>query len=117
MELVNARSRKTLNLTTLKIDNTVLNYANQHTAYMIDREKLSHENFQWRATNLGLETGALFVGENVARATGTTSFVVNNWMKSAAHRESIEGDFTHTAISVQISPDGFQDYTQIFIKK
>lgn len=103
----------------LQMDNTVYSYSGQHTDYMIDEERLSHDNFEDRAQSIVNETGALSVGENVAKASQNLDNidVVNGWINSAGHKKNIEGDFTHTGIAAKIADDGTKYYTQIFIKK
>lgn len=100
-------------LTPLKIDLVVLNYAKNHTSYMVDNTKLSHDNFEHRSNDLNTKG----IAENVARSKGTTTFVVKGWMSSEKHKNNILGDFTHTAISVQKGTDDKYYYTQIFIKR
>lgn len=91
-------------------------YAEEHNQYMISRNKLSHDNFEDRATQIAAETNAVSVSENVARYYSSAEIILEAWLNSSSHREAMEGDFTHTTLSVQLDKDGRPYYTQIFLK-
>lgn len=102
----------------LQYDENVYFYASQHANYMINEGRLSHDNFNKRAQDVTNTTGAIKVGENVAKSLNLNPRdVVNGWVNSGGHLKNIVGDFTHTAIAVKIAEDGTKYYTQIFIKK
>lgn len=104
--------RNNANLPPLKLDEQAKDHATQHTNYMLDEERISHDNFDIRANIINKAAA-----ENVARAHGKVSWVVQNWMNSEGHKKNILGNYTHTGISVQKNVDGIDYYTQIFIKK
>lgn len=91
-------------------------HAEDHNNYMITQNKLSHDNFQSRASKIALEIGAVDVGENVARYYTTAQLVFNGWLESSSHKEAIEGEYTHTTLSVTLDKDGRPYFTQIFMK-
>jgi uncharacterized protein YkwD len=91
-------------------------YAEEHNQYMISHNKLSHDNFEDRATQLAVETNAVSVSENVARYYSSAEIILQAWLNSSSHRAAMEGDFTHTTLSVQLDKDGRPYYTQIFLK-
>lgn len=91
-------------------------YAEEHNQYMISHNKLSHDNFNDRATQIAAETNAVSVSENVARYYTSAEIILDAWLNSSSHREAMEGDFTHTTLSVQLDKDGRPYYTQIFLK-
>lgn len=91
-------------------------YAEEHNQYMISHNKLSHDNFEDRATQIAAETNAVSVSENVARYYSSAEIILQAWLNSSSHRAAMEGDFTHTTLSVQLDKDGRPYYTQIFLK-
>ncbi|MER3375644.1 MAG: CAP domain-containing protein [Allomuricauda sp.] len=91
-------------------------YAEEHNQYMISHNKLSHDNFNDRATKIAAETNAVSVSENVARYYTSSEIILEAWLNSSSHKEAMEGDFTHTTLSVQLDKDGRPYYTQIFLK-
>lgn len=91
-------------------------YASTHTDYMIAKGGINHDNFSSRATNIAAEVNAAFVAENVAKDYTTAIDAFNGWLESGAHRKTIEGDFTHTAVSVKVSPSGVLYYTELFFR-
>lgn len=91
--------------------------AQEHNAYMITEGKISHDNFSKRASKLAKETNAVFVAENVAKDFGTNQGALNGWLNSNSHKKTIEGDFSHSAVSISISGNGKPFFTQIFYRK
>ena len=91
--------------------------AQEHNAYMITENKISHDNFNKRASKLAQQTNAVVVAENVAKDFGTNEGALNGWLNSESHKKTIEGDFTHTAVSISISGNGKPFFTQIFYRK
>ncbi len=90
--------------------------ANTHTDYMIATGKLSHDHFSKRAQNIATQVQVKLVAENVAKEYGSAAEVVTYWLGSPDHRKSIEGDFTHTAISVKADASGNLYFTQLFYR-
>jgi uncharacterized protein YkwD len=115
MILVNAH-RTSLGLEELIVDQGYASaYAVDHTQYMIDINKMNHDNFHIRSAALK-EKGARSVGENVAYGYATAESVVEAWILSHSHRRAIEGNYTHTGLGVMQSPDGRWFYTQLFYR-
>ncbi|MFH6603259.1 CAP domain-containing protein [Maribacter algicola] len=91
-------------------------YANTHNDYMIARGGISHDNFSARASNIASEVSAEFVAENVAKDYPTAAAAFQGWLESSNHKKTMEGDFTHTAVSVKKDADGTYYYTQLFFR-
>jgi uncharacterized protein YkwD len=109
--------REEMGLTKLTFSNEAYKYADEHNEYMIAKGKISHDNFNSRANNLANETGATVVKENVAKNYPKAEQAMNGWLNSQSHKNTIEGDFTHTTISVKADEKGKLYYTQLFFKK
>lgn len=116
LELINEYriSKGLSNLLTMDI---VKSQAYSHTDYMIDQDNISHDNFYTRKAYLESEAGALSVSENVAYGYSYAESVVNAWINSDSHRETIEGDFTDFDISAEQNEEGVWFFTNIFVKK
>src|SRR5690554_360853 len=66
LSLVNAH-RTSIGLSALTIDTQYTTaYAVDHTQYMIEQEKISHDNFGYRSEGIKFHKDAEVVGENVA---------------------------------------------------
>ncbi len=115
VDLVN-QHRNSMGLDPLQDNPVSYKYAEEHNDYMISKNKLSHDNFESRATKIAQETQAISVSENVARYYTTAQKTVEGWLASTSHKEAMEGDYTHTTLSVQLDKEGRPYYTQIFIK-
>ncbi|MCR9227278.1 MAG: CAP domain-containing protein [Flavobacteriaceae bacterium] len=103
-------------LTILDKSDPAYKYAEEHNDYMISKNTLSHDNFQSRAEKIAEETNAISVSENVARYYVSAEKTLEGWLNSSSHKEAMEGDFSHTTLSVQLDKQGRPYYTQIFIK-
>ncbi len=114
-EAINSHREK-MGLTKLVFSNETYKYAEEHNSYMIAKGKISHDNFNSRANALANEIGASVVKENVAKNYPKAEKAVNGWLKSKSHKDTIEGDFTHTTISVKADDKGKLYYTQLFFK-
>jgi uncharacterized protein YkwD len=115
IQLVNSH-RASLGLKKLTLNTVAYNYANEHNNYMIAKGSISHDNFDNRASKILSETDAKEVGENVAKGYFTARAVFDGWMNSTLHKKNIEGDFTHTGLSVKKDANGNLYFTQIFFK-
>lgn len=113
--LVN-QHRNSIGLNALQDNPVSYKYAEEHNDYMISKNKLSHDNFQSRASKIAEESHAVSVSENVARYYTTAKQTVDAWLNSTSHKEALEGDYSHTTLSIQLDKDGRPYYTQIFIK-
>ena len=88
-----------------------------HNDYMIENSQVSHDYFISRRNFLTANAGALKVAENVAYGYSTPEAVVNAWVNSESHRETIVGNYTHFDISADYDENNHLYYTNIFIKK
>ncbi|MFS4415806.1 CAP domain-containing protein [Maribacter sp. 2307ULW6-5] len=116
LALINAH-RKSLGKNSLEFSAVAYTYANEHTDYMIAQGTLSHDHFSARAAKIAAESEAVKVGENVARKFNTAEAAFASWQNSSAHKQTMEDDFTHTAVSVKEDGTGNYYYTQLFYKK
>lgn len=115
VDLVN-QHRNSIGLNPLQDNPASYKYAEEHNDYMISQNKLSHDNFESRATKIAEESHAVSVSENVARYYTTAQKTLEGWLNSSSHKQAMEGDYTHTTLSVQLDKEGRPYYTQIFLK-
>ncbi|MGB5820465.1 MAG: CAP domain-containing protein [Saonia sp.] len=115
LNLVNDH-RISLDQTALKFSSVAYKYANDHTDYMISKGSLSHDNFSARASGISSQVNAESVAENVAKEYSNASEAFQGWLNSPAHKKTMEGDFTDTAVSVKKDNDGNFYFTQLFYK-
>ncbi|RIV70838.1 CAP domain-containing protein [Flagellimonas aequoris] len=115
LALVN-QHRSAIGLNTLENSSVSYKYAEQHNDYMISKNSLSHDNFENRATKIAEVTNAVSISENVARYYTTAEKTLEGWLNSSSHKAAMEGDFTHTTLSVELDKEGRPYFTQIFIK-
>jgi len=115
LDIVNDH-RAALGFSALEFSAVAYDYANSHTDYMIAKGSISHDNFSARASNISQEVNAEYVAENVAKDYPTAEQAFQNWMASPNHRKTMEGDFSHTAVSVKMDPNGNYYYTQLFYR-
>jgi uncharacterized protein YkwD len=89
----------------------------EHDQYMIAKNVVSHDGFVSRSADIVKVVGAKNVGENIAYNYNTPEGAVNAWLKSASHKENIEGNFTHFGIAIrENATTGKKYYTNIFVK-
>ena len=91
-------------------------YANEHNNYMISIGSINHDNFSSRASKISSLVSAEFVAENVAKDYNNASEAFHGWLNSSSHKKTMEGDFSHTAVSVKINTAGKFYFTQIFFR-
>ncbi|MGI9547541.1 MAG: CAP domain-containing protein [Flavobacteriaceae bacterium] len=113
--IINAH-RSSLGYSPLQFSSVAYQYANNHTDYMISQGGLSHDNFNARASSISSEADAEMVAENVAKDYANAAAAFEGWLESADHRQTMEGDFTHTALSVKKDVQGTYFYTQLFYR-
>ncbi|WP_339726275.1 CAP domain-containing protein [Maribacter stanieri] len=116
LEIVNEH-RLSLNTNTLEFSDVAYKYANFHTDYMISKGSISHDNFSSRASNINTEIAVEMVAENVAKDYQTAIEAFEGWYTSSSHKKTMEGDFTHTGISVKKDDLGNYYFTQLFYKQ
>lgn len=88
-------------------------YAVDHTDYMISISQINHDNFHIRSQAMK-SRGATLVSENVAYGYTDAESVVNAWLNSPAHRDNIEGNFSHSGFGVFQNAQGRYFFTQLF---
>ncbi len=108
--------RTSLGFNSLEFSTVAYTYANAHTDYMISKGSISHDNFSSRASKISQEADAEYVGENVARNYATANQAFAEWFASPSHRKTMEGEFTHTAVSVKVDANGNFYFTQLFYR-
>ena len=113
LQLVN-QHRTSQGLSSLAFSQVAYQHANDHTDYMIATGQLNHDNFSARASQISESVNAKSVAENVAKDYATAADALEGWLQSPSHRDTMEGAFSHTAISVKSAPDGTLYFTQLF---
>jgi uncharacterized protein YkwD len=116
LDIVNSH-RSDLGAATLEFSPIAYEYANKHTDYMIAKGSLSHDNFSARASSIASKVEVQMVAENVAKDYNTAQEAFLGWYDSSSHKKTMEGDFTHTAVSVKKDENGQFYYTQLFYKE
>ncbi len=91
-------------------------HAVKHTKYMIDMNRINHDNFGERSEALK-QNGAIRVGENVANGYSSAEDVVYAWLHSPSHKDIIEGNYTHSGFGVIQNENGSYFFTQLFYNK
>ena len=104
-------------LNTLEFDAVSYEFALEHNEYMISKGELSHDHFDTRASKVSKATAANYVAENVAKDYQLIDDALRGWLDSPSHRNTIEGDFTHSTISIKRDARGTPFYTQIFFRR
>ncbi|MDO6812364.1 CAP domain-containing protein [Tenacibaculum soleae] len=115
-QLVNEH-RATIGKSALTFNNQISEMALEHTKYMINKGKISHDNFDARFAQVRALVNAMSFAENVASKQNSAQEVVTGWLNSAGHRANIEGDYTHTGIGVLKNASGNYYFTQLFYSK
>ncbi|WP_396636437.1 CAP domain-containing protein [Maribacter sp. R77961] len=108
--------RVNVGLNQLTFESTTYYYAGQHNDHMISKNNVSHAKFGERAKGIAEKTGASHVAENVARNYDDMEEVLEAWIASNSHRKSLEGDYTHSAISIKANNEGNLYFTQMFYR-
>ena len=108
--------RVSLGYTSLQFSAVAYDYANQHNDYMVANGSISHDNFSSRASKISSEVNAEYVAENVAKDYKTAFEAFEKWLSSPNHIKTMEGEFTHTAVSVKKDANGNLYFTQLFYR-
>ncbi|MEM9362906.1 MAG: CAP domain-containing protein [Bacteroidota bacterium] len=114
LDLINAH-RAEVGANALQASSEAYPFAEDHNGYMISQNKLSHDNFESRAAQITARISASRIGENVARHYGSAQLALSGWLESSDHRTTLEGNYTHTALSVVLDKQGRPYFTQIFM--
>ena len=117
-ELLNAvnEHRVAMGRNSLEFNAVAYSHANAHTDYMLAKGTINHDNFSTRASDISSQVNAEFVAENVAKDYATASQAFQGWLSSSSHKKTMEGEFTHTAVSVKEDTNGTLYFTQIFYR-
>ncbi|MFS4492561.1 CAP domain-containing protein [Maribacter sp. 2308TA10-17] len=108
--------RISLGQSALDFSEVAYEYANQHNDYMISKGSINHDNFSFRASKISSQVSAEFVAENVAKDYTNAAEAFQGWLNSSSHKKTMEGDFSHTAVSVKMNDAGNFYFTQIFFR-
>ncbi|MBM1104937.1 CAP domain-containing protein [Aurantibacter crassamenti] len=115
LDVVN-NHRLSIGVNTLEFSEEAYVEANAHNDYMISKGNLSHDNFSSRASKIAAVIDVEYVAENVAKNFDTAAGAYENWLGSASHKKTMEGEFTHTAVSVKSDASGKLYFTQLFFR-
>jgi CRISPR-associated protein Cas8b1/Cst1 subtype I-B len=116
LQLVNSH-RTSTGKAALSKNELATQLAEEHSIYMIDQNKISHDNSGERGLRLINEEQANKVGENVAYKYKNAEEVMEAWLNSSGHKKNIEADYTHIGISAVKNDDGIYYFTQVFFRK
>lgn len=108
--------RLSLGQSELEFSAVAYEHANKHNDYMISIGAINHDNFSSRASKISSIVSAEFVAENVAKDYDNAAEAFQGWLDSSSHKKTMEGDFSHTAVSVKINAAGKYYFTQIFFR-
>lgn len=79
------------------------------------RTSFGHNGFDARSNRISSAiSGISEIGENVSMGSTSAKEVVDNWLRSAVHRENIEGHYRITGIGIAADKKGILYFTQIF---
>ncbi|MDP3359305.1 MAG: CAP domain-containing protein [Lutibacter sp.] len=110
--------RNSIGLEKLSRLNLVSTEAETHSVYMLNKQTLSHDNFDIRTQNLMNNASAISIAENVAYGYKTAEELLNSWLNSPEHRRKIEEKrYTDFGISAKNNSGGSYYVTQIFIER
>ena len=115
LKLVNEH-RQSIGKSKLNRNSVADNLAKEHTNYMIENGKISHDYFNNRFNELQQKVNAKGAGENVASGYSSAKSVMNGWLNSSGHKANIEGNFTHIGIAAIKNSNGKYYYTQLFYR-
>ena len=115
MDAINEH-RVSIGLNNLQYGAVAQSFADSHNTYMIAQGIISHDDFARRASDLSVQANADKVSENLAKDFTSASEVLKAWLESPTHKKVLEGEFTHTAVSVTADADGVLYFTQLFFK-
>lgn len=115
LDLMNEH-RNSMGLSDMVFDATANEEAGIHTDYMIAQGDISHDHFEERASRIAAATQAKEITENVAKDFDSPQEALEHWLQSPGHRANIEGNFTHTGISIKKDAQGELYFTQIFFR-
>ena len=112
--------RRQKSLPVLTLNATISQQARSHSQDMAQSRVLSHDGFDTRIQTIGKTIAYRAAAENVAFNMGYANpdrQAVQGWIKSAGHRQNIEGNYRLTGIGVAKNTQGEYYFTQIFIRQ
>lgn len=116
-DLVNEH-RMSRGLDALKPNETCQQLASRHSSNMAEGSvAFSHDGFDDRFAEAQETIGALSAAENVAFNYRSAEALVEAWLLSEVHLENIEGDYSHSGLSVAEDDKGQWYFTQFFVKR
>ena len=117
-------ARSSGGLAPLEWDDDIAALARSHARSMAENRFFSHRGLDGRtvdgrANEFGIAWSA--IGENIASFSGSKDpcrTAVDNWLKSAGHRQNILGGrWNRTAIGIGVADDGTYYFTQVFMQR
>ena len=111
--------RRRKGLSPLVMNSVMSAEALKHSQNMAShRTSFGHNGFDGRSSRISSALGGISeVGENVSMGSTSAKEVVDNWLRSAVHRENIEGHYKITGIGIAADKRGNLYFTQIFAMK
>lgn len=106
--------RSSIGQNKLKFCGVAYHYASNHNTYMISKGFINHDNFDIRSSELSLKVNARNVGENLGKDFISADNILQAWLASPTHKKMLEGNYTHTGVSVMADSQGILYYTQLF---
>lgn len=107
-------------LAPLSLSDIITTQARNHSSDMADGSvQFGHDGFQDRVDAISAQISISSAAENVARNSGYSDpakVAFDGWIKSAGHKDNIEGNYDLTGIGVAQSSEGVYYLTQIFAK-
>jgi len=108
--------RRRKGLSPLVMNSVMSSEALKHSQNMASRRtSFGHNGFDGRSNRISSAiSGISEIGENVSMGSTSAKEVVDNWLRSSAHRENIEGRYKITGIGIAADKRGILYFTQIF---
>lgn len=109
--------RRVYGLQSLELVEHISSISSEHNWYMIQNNKVGHDNFPQRAQSIKSTFGGIRVSENLAYNIKSANAIVNAWINSNLHNQVLLAEFTHVGIPVTYSSENKPYCTAIFVKK
>lgn len=109
--------RQSIGLNEVQCDEGLPSYlATQHCNYMISQNRISHDNFIYRAEVIHTYGGEA-IYENVAFGYTTAEDVVSAWLASPEHKDALESNSTYIGLGIVPDEYGTNFYCAILFRK
>lgn len=117
-QMVSGR-RRDLGLPHLGVDQNLTPFVDAHTTYMIDNQRLSHDNWESRKADILAATGATDAAESIHYERDGSGYVAGRtWIATPEDRVHIDNpDFNHAVITAMQDPVEGYWFTIIYISK